>query len=115
MATTFEVIAPFDVPSISESAQAALDEIDRLEAQLSVYRDTSEVSRLNATAAHHPIRVEPNLFEVLMLAQRASTGRPRAFDISRRRPHQGVGLFPPHRSCSDCRRAGRGALRTLSA
>src|SRR5438105_1436515 len=70
MATTFEVIVPFDAPSASENAQGALDEIDRLETQLTVYRDTSEVSRLNAKAAQQPVRVEPNLFELLTLAQR---------------------------------------------
>src|SRR5271166_6425929 len=67
MATTFEVIVPFDAPAAHASAEAALDEIDRLEAQLTVYRDTSEVSRLNALAADHPVRVEPNLFELLNL------------------------------------------------
>ncbi len=82
MATTFEVIVPFDAPSASESAQAALDEIDRLEAQLTVYRDTSEVSRLNATAAHHPVRVEPNLFELLTLSQRLHGETDGAFDIT---------------------------------
>ena len=62
MATTFEVILPFDTPSAHDHAQIALAEIDRLEAQLTVFRDTSEVSRLNARASQHPVRVEPNLF-----------------------------------------------------
>src|SRR5437660_7202653 len=61
MATTFEVILPFETPSACAIAQAALDEVDRLETQLTVYRDTSEVSRLNAQAAHRPVRVEKNL------------------------------------------------------
>src|SRR5262245_22836907 len=62
MATRFEVILPFDTPSASEMAQAALDEIDRLESQLTVFRSASEVSRLNVQAASHPVRVERNLF-----------------------------------------------------
>jgi FAD:protein FMN transferase len=82
MATTFEVIVPFDAPSASESAQAALDEIDRLETQLTVYRDTSEISRINATAASRPMRVEPNLFELLKLAKRIHHETEGAFDIS---------------------------------
>jgi FAD:protein FMN transferase len=82
MATTFEVILPFDVPSSDEIAQTALDEIDRLEAQLTVYRDTSEVGRLNARAAQHPVRVEANLFELLALAEQMHRETNGAFDIS---------------------------------
>jgi thiamine biosynthesis lipoprotein len=82
MATTFEVILPFDTPTAHEFAQAALDEIDRLETQLTVYRDTSEVSRLNAKAAHHPVRVERNLFDLLTLATKIHRDTDGAFDIS---------------------------------
>ena len=82
MATTFEVILPFATPAAHDLAQTALAEIDRLEGQLTVYRDTSEVSRLNARASHHPVRVEPNLFELLMLAQRIHRTTEQAFDIS---------------------------------
>ena len=82
MATTFEVILPFDATEANERAQAVLDEIDRLEAQLTVYRDSSEVSRLNARAAHHPVRVEANLFDLLTLAERIHRDTGGAFDIS---------------------------------
>ncbi len=82
MATTFEVIVPFDTPSASEFAQTALDEIDRLEAQLSVFRDPSEVCRLNAQAAHHPVRVEQNLFDLLARAEKIHRDTEGAFDIS---------------------------------
>lgn len=82
MATTFEVILPFETPAAHEVAEAALDEIDRLEAQLTVFRDGSEVSRLNARAALHPVRVEQNLFDLLALAQRIHSDTEGAFDIS---------------------------------
>lgn len=82
MATTFEVILPFDTPASHEIAEAALDEIDRLEAQLTIFRDTSEVSRLNATAALQPARVEANLFELLTLAQKIHRETEGAFDIA---------------------------------
>jgi thiamine biosynthesis lipoprotein len=82
MATTFEVILPFATPAAHEMAQAALDEVDRLESQLSVFRDTSEVSRLNARAAHHPVRVERNLFDLLALADKIHRETQGAFDIS---------------------------------
>jgi thiamine biosynthesis lipoprotein len=82
MATKFEVILPFDTPSASEMAQAALDEIDRLEAQLTVFRNTSEVCRLNAQAASQPVRVERNLFDLLTLAKKLHEETDGAFDIS---------------------------------
>src|SRR5688572_8461647 len=47
MATTFEVMVPFGTPGALAAAEEGLDEIDRLESQLTVYRDSSEVSRLN--------------------------------------------------------------------
>jgi FAD:protein FMN transferase len=82
MATTFEVILPFDAPAAHEVAETALAEIDRLEAQLTVFRDSSEVSRLNAMAADHPVRVEPNLFELLTVGERIHRATEGAFDIS---------------------------------
>jgi thiamine biosynthesis lipoprotein len=82
MATTFEVILPFDAPSAHAIGPAVLDEIDRLEAQLTVYRPDSEVSRLNARAADQPVRVEENLFELFALAQRIHRETHGAFDIS---------------------------------
>jgi thiamine biosynthesis lipoprotein len=82
MATTFEVILPFDAPSAHAIGPAALDEIDRLEAQLTVYRASSDVSRLNARAADQPVRVERNLFDLLALAQRIHRETDGAFDIT---------------------------------
>src|SRR5215475_10227668 len=82
MATTFEAILPFDAPSAHEIAEAALDEIDRLEAQLTVYRDTSEVSRLNQLAPHTPVPVEDGLFELLHHAKTIYEETGGAYDIS---------------------------------
>jgi thiamine biosynthesis lipoprotein len=82
MATTFEVVLPYGTPHGVEAAEDALDEIDRLEAQLTVYRDTSEVSRLNRYAPTTPVPVEPRLFELLALAARLHGETEGAFDIS---------------------------------
>jgi thiamine biosynthesis lipoprotein len=46
----------------------ALDRIDELEEQLSVYRETSEVSQLNSTAHLDQVPVEPGLFSLINLA-----------------------------------------------
>ena len=82
MATTFELVIPFGTASAQECASAALDEVDRLEAQMTVYRDTSEVSQLNARAAHGPVRVDANLFELLALAKKIYHDTEGAFDVS---------------------------------
>ncbi len=82
MATTFEVILPFGTPDAHVLALEALDEIDRLEDQLTVYRDSSEVSRLNARAARHPVPVERGLFDLLSLAKRLHSETGGAFDIA---------------------------------
>ena len=82
MATGFEILLPYGTPFALEAAESALDEIDRLEAQLTVYRDTSEISRLNRYAPTSAVPVEPRLFELLAQAARLSTETGGAFDIS---------------------------------
>jgi thiamine biosynthesis lipoprotein len=82
MATTFEVLVPFGSPAAAGAAEDALDEIDRLEDQLTVYRDTSEVSRLNRSAAAGAVPVEEGLFGLLTLAARLSRDTEGAFDVS---------------------------------
>lgn len=82
MATTFEVLLPFGTPEAHLLALAALDEIDRLEQQLTVFRDTSEVSRLNARAARHPVSIERGLFDLLARAKQLHEETQGAFDIA---------------------------------
>jgi thiamine biosynthesis lipoprotein len=82
MATTFEVLVPFATPRALDCAEAAFDEIDRLEDQLSVFREHSEVSRLNRRAAHEPVEVEERLFDLLALASQITSDTDGAFDIT---------------------------------
>ncbi len=65
MATQFEVIFPFGTPMCHVWGDLALNEIDRVEDLLTVYRDSSELSRLNQRAWRHPVVVSPELFHVL--------------------------------------------------
>ncbi len=66
MATDFDVILNPDGPeSQVAAASESLDEVHRLEAQLTVYRDDSEVSVLNRTAHEHPVAVESKLYDLL--------------------------------------------------
>ncbi len=66
MATDFDFILNPDGPDQQvAAASAALEEVQRLEAQLSVYRDDSELSALNHTAHLQPVAVETRLYQLL--------------------------------------------------
>jgi thiamine biosynthesis lipoprotein len=82
MATQFDVILPWGTPRADAAASDALDLIDRLESQLTVYRATSEVSRLNRLAGLVPVPVEPRLFDLLALTEELSRQTGGAFDIT---------------------------------
>ncbi|MCS6862181.1 MAG: FAD:protein FMN transferase [Abditibacteriales bacterium] len=83
MATTFEIVLiGEDRDFLAAAGQEALDEVERLEEQLSVYIPTSEVSWINARAALEPVRVEPRLFDLLQLAARLCAETQGAFDIT---------------------------------
>ncbi|HEX6850267.1 MAG TPA: FAD:protein FMN transferase [Candidatus Polarisedimenticolaceae bacterium] len=61
---------------------AALDEVARVEALLSEWRETSEISALNRAAGRGPLRVGPELLEVLERAALASEATGGAFDVT---------------------------------
>ncbi len=83
MATRFEIMLHGDHPSALRAAgEEALDEIERIEAQLSLYRPGSEVARLNAEAHRRPVRVTPALFQLLEEARALSRETEGAFDIT---------------------------------
>jgi len=82
MACRFEVTLPATEPRGIAAASFALDEVDRLEAQLTVYRDDSEVSEINRNAAEGPVEVERGLFELLSLSKQLHRETDGAFDIT---------------------------------
>ena len=83
MATRFEIVLHGDNPTALRAAgEEALDEIERLEAQLSLYRPGSEISRLNAEAHLRAVRVTPGLFRLLEQARALSTETGGVFDIT---------------------------------
>src|SRR4051812_22314682 len=82
MATAFEVLLPFGSPLAQPAAEAALELIDELEDQLTVFRDHSEVSRLNATATDHAVEVAPNLFDLIEFSAHLTRQTQGAFDIA---------------------------------
>ena len=83
MATRFElVLHGDDEVRLRAAGEEALAEIQRLDAQLSFYRPSSEISRINARAAAGPVRVEPRLFRLLQTARRLHTETGGAFDLT---------------------------------
>jgi thiamine biosynthesis lipoprotein len=102
MGTSFELVLPFGCDNALEMAELALDEIDRLESQLTVYRESSEVSRLNRLASGAPVPVEESLFDLLTLAARLTSETWGAFDISAGALVKAWGFFKgPRRVPSD--------------
>lgn len=83
MATEFELLLwGSDATHLQEVAEAACEEIDALERQLSAYLPTSDVCWLNRTAPYRPAQVEPGLFRLLQLAARLHAETEGAFDIT---------------------------------
>jgi len=80
MATTFEVALPFGTPDAVPAAEAALDVIDAVEDQLTVFRESSEVAALNARAAIEPVPVSESLFKLLEICAALSLETAGAFD-----------------------------------
>ena len=82
MATTFEIALPHAGAESLAAAEAALDLVDELEELLTVYRDSSEVSRLNRRAPHGWAEAEPRVFELLAESARLSLLTGGAFDVA---------------------------------
>ncbi|HEY1601318.1 MAG TPA: FAD:protein FMN transferase [Pirellulales bacterium] len=66
----------------AESAIAALDLVEQLEEQLTVYRDTSEVMLVNREAAAREVVLEPGVYALLSNAVRMARETGGAFDIT---------------------------------
>lgn len=68
--------------SATEPGEAVLALFNRIDRQLSRYREDSEVSRVNRNAADGPVAVSPVLFRILHKAREVSELSAGAFDIS---------------------------------
>ena len=82
MACRFEVTLPVWEQAGVIAARQALDEVDKLEQQLSIFRESSEVSFINRNAALGPVRVEASLFSLLLSCQELYRETEGAFDIT---------------------------------
>jgi len=83
MATRFElVLHGADEMFLRAAGEEAIAEIERLEAQLSLYRPSSEIAEVNARAARGPVRVSPPVFALLEHARKLNSETDGAFDIT---------------------------------
>lgn len=82
MACRFEITLAARDSAFVPAARTALDEIDALEDQLSVFREASTISVLNRYAASRPVAVPPHVIELLSTCQRLHAETGGAFDIT---------------------------------
>jgi thiamine biosynthesis lipoprotein len=80
MATRFEIIFPLGTPDALEAAEGAFDLIDEVENLLTVYRDDSLTSLLNARAFREAVAVPPLLFDLLKQCESLARFTRGAFD-----------------------------------
>lgn len=78
---TIDLYAP-DQKTAQQWMQLSFDEIDRIEALLSNYRSTSELSRISREAGDHPVTTDPETFAFLRTSFEWSRRSNGAFDIT---------------------------------
>jgi thiamine biosynthesis lipoprotein len=94
MGTEFEIrLYATDAVRASEAFEVAFDEIERVEAALSNYRPTSELSRINASASSRPVVTDPEVFRFLETAIDLSRRSDGAFDMTVGRLMRAWGFF----------------------
>ena len=82
MACRFEITLATEDAAFVPAARTALDEIDRLEDELSVFRETSTIAKVNRCAASEPVIVPRHLIDLLAACQRVHQETGGAFDIT---------------------------------
>lgn len=83
MATRFEILLyGRRTEALRAAAEEALAEVARLEARLSLYRPDSEIARLNRSTPDRPVRLLPEVWELLRRACALSAATDGAFDVT---------------------------------
>jgi thiamine biosynthesis lipoprotein len=83
MGSTYSIaLYGYDRVRMEESADAAFDEVRRLDDLLSNYKPESEWSEVNRHAAEKPMKVSPEMFRLLSACVEYSRESEGAFDIS---------------------------------
>ena len=82
MACRFEVTLASRDAAWVPAARAALDGVDEVERQLSIFRDSSHVADVNRRAAAEPVTVDDRFFDLLSLCAELHNDTCGAFDIT---------------------------------
>jgi len=83
MGTEVSVELWHDDPAIGRTlVEKVLDEYRRIDREMSTYRPDSQISRVNAEAAEHPVEVDAELFTLVGRALELSVASGGAFDIT---------------------------------
>jgi thiamine biosynthesis lipoprotein len=82
MACRFEITLASEDARFVPAARAALDEVDLLEAALTVFRDSSELSEINRRGASGPLPVSRALMNLLSLCRDLHSATGGAFDAT---------------------------------
>ena len=82
MGSFFEVRLSVRTPGGAQLARDALDLVDAIEDQLTIYRDHSLISRLNARAHLEPFPVDAALFDLIECAIRIGRETEGAYDLA---------------------------------
>ena len=79
----FEVaFSRLDFPQGTEAALDALDEVERIEQQLSLFRFDSQIHYVNLTAHEKPVRLDKGLFDLVVLCLQLAEETEGAVDIT---------------------------------
>ena len=82
MGSVFEVRLSARTPGGAGLAQEALELVDAIEDQLTIYRDHSFIARLNANAHLEPVPVDAALFDLIECAVRIGRETEGAYDLA---------------------------------
>lgn len=78
---TITVVAKSEAEGAA-AIDAAMAEVRRFDRMMSLYKDDSEITRVNLAAGKHPVKVSPEMIEVVEAAARVSGLTHGAFDVT---------------------------------
>jgi FAD:protein FMN transferase len=82
MACRFEIAFSGEDGAHTEAARDALDEVDRIESALTVFRESSDLVRVNRRAAQAPVPVDGDLVRLLSLCRTLHEATDGTFDVT---------------------------------
>src|SRR4051794_20869835 len=77
-----EIQRPASDSQVVAAFEAAFKEVDRLDAMMSVWKPGSELLQVNAAAGEHPVKVSPEMIEILTTARQIGDLTNGKFDVA---------------------------------